>query len=228
MIKYLSALIKIAYKIYSDLVKYIKMKGIFVSYRAVNKHNNTFVANGLNDKYFPLNKVAVGMHSYGPICVHSYGHEMEALKIGDFCSISQGVTFILGGNHTSNTFSTFPFRHFFGKGQQEAMTKGPIVVEDDVWIGTNAIILSGVTIGKGAIVAAGSIVTHSVPPYALVGGGPARLLKMRFEDALIKKLLLLDYKKLNPHGVDFRGQIDKLYEPLNIKLLNEINDDFFN
>jgi virginiamycin A acetyltransferase len=228
MIKYLLDAIKIAAKIYSDLIKYIKIKSICVSYRAVNKHNNTFVANGLYDKYFPLDKVAVGMHSYGPICVHSYGHEMEGLKIGAFCSISQGVTFILGGDHSSNTFTTFPFRHFFDNGQQEAMTKGPIVVEDDVWIGTNALILSGVTIGKGAIVAAGSIVTHSVPSYALVGGGPARLLKMRFDDALVEKLLLLDYKKLNPHEVAFRRHISKLYEPLNMELLNEINDDFFN
>ena len=228
MIKHLLRAIKIAHRIYLDINKYIKTKNICVSYRTTNKHNNTFVANGLHDKYFPLNKVVVGAHSYGPICVHSYGDEMEGLKIGNYCSISQGVTFILGGNHSTNTFTTFPFKYFFNSSEQEAMTKGPIVIEDDVWIGTNAMILSGVTIGKGAIVAAGSIVTHSVPSYALVGGGPAKLLKMRFDDVLVEKLLLLDYRKLNPHGVAFRSKIGKLYEPLNVELLNEINDEFFN
>jgi virginiamycin A acetyltransferase len=219
--------IKIAHKIYLDIIKYIKIKNINVKYRAVNKHNNTFVANTINDNYFPLEKVFIGKHSYGPLCVHYYGNISESLTIGDYCSISKGVTFILGGNHISNTFTTFPFKYFFNNGQHEALTKGPIIIKDDVWIGTNAIVLSGVTIGRGAIVAAGSVVTHSIPPYAVVGGVPAKLIKMRFDDDLVNNLLQIDYKKINPYrNLDLL--IDKLYKPLDDELLSQIRKEIIN
>ena len=78
----------------------------------------------------------------------------------------------------------------------ETNTKGDIIVEDDVWIGIHAIILSGVHIGRGAIIAAGAVVTNDIPPYAIVGGVPAKLIKYRFDHDLINSLLKIDYSKL--------------------------------
>lgn len=74
------------------------------------------------------------------------------------------------------------------KVKHEATSKGDIVVKDDVWIGYGSIILSGVHIGQGAVIAAGSVVSHDVPPYAIVGGVPARLIKYRFSEEMTKKL----------------------------------------
>lgn len=212
--------LKIVYLIYEDARNYLMNIFVKVRYRSCNKHNNTYVSNTINDKPFPLKRVSVGSNSYGPICVISYGARNEHLKIGRFCSFSNGVKFILGGNHPANTFSTFPFRYFFSNGEQEATTKGPIIVEDDVWIGTNSMILSGVTIGKGAIVAAGSVVTHSVLPYSMVGGCPAKLIKMRFDPDIISNLLLLDYSKINIENLNC--VLDKLSTPLDLEVLNQI------
>lgn len=80
----------------------------------------------------------------------------------------------------------------------DAISKGDIIVDDDVWIGYGAIILSGVHISQGAIIAAGAVVTKDVPPYAIVGGVPANILKYRFSKEIIQELLKIDYEHLNP------------------------------
>ena len=79
----------------------------------------------------------------------------------------------------------------------EATSKGKIEISDDVWIGTNALILSGVHIGKGAVVAAGSVVTKDVPPFAIVGGVPAKVIKYRFPDDIIACLMKCDYSNIS-------------------------------
>jgi len=125
--------------------------------------------------------------------------------------------FILGGNHNIETFSTYPFKVMFRGDKQEAWSKGPIIVEDDVWIGARSLILSGVTIGKGAIVAAGSVITKNVPPYSIVGGNPAKIIRFRFEDNIIKELLEIDYSKIDRKFV--LDNIDHLYNKKSLKVV---------
>ena len=105
----------------------------------------------------------------------------------------------------------------------EALTKGKIIVKDDVWIGMSVLILSGITIGQGAVIAAGSVVTKDVPPYAIVGGNPAKILKYRFSSEIIEKVKNVDLSKIK-----LKKNKGNLYEKLtekNIKnLLEEINE----
>lgn len=84
------------------------------------------------------------------------------------------------------------------KKEWETQAKGNIIVNDDVWIGDSALILSGVEIGQGAVIAAGAVVTEDVPPYAVVGGVPAKVIKYRFRDDVIKELVKIDYAKSRP------------------------------
>jgi len=123
----------------------------------------------------------------------------DKLIIGKYCSIATGVTFIMnGGNHLTESVSSFPFA-IFGEDWSDAMegksypTKGNTAVGNDVWIGYNAIIMPGVTIGDGAIIAANSTVTKDVEPYSIVGGNPAKEIKKRFSDKKIIELLELQW-----------------------------------
>ncbi|MBK7803608.1 MAG: CatB-related O-acetyltransferase [Chloracidobacterium sp.] len=93
------------------------------------------------------------------------------------------------------------------------LSKGPILIKDDVWIGTRATIMSGLTIGQGAIVAAGSVVVKDVPPYSIVAGTPAKVIKYRFDEQTIRSLLaVIDYSKLDDHDVEMNLQL--LNQPL--------------
>lgn len=169
---------------------------------------------------FPIEKVEIGKYSYGPIIVESWGNEGETLKIGSFVSIAKGTKFLLGGNHEVETFTTFPFKvKFFGE-KMEAKTKGPIIVEDDVWIGTNSMILSGVTIGQGAIVGAGSVVTKDIPPYAIVGGNPAKVLKYRYSPELVEEMLKIKWDAIDVEKI-FEIK-EELYKKLDLKTLEKI------
>lgn len=123
----------------------------------------------------------------------------DKLIIGKFCMIASGVTFIMNGaNHLSESVSAYPFA-IFGEDWQHAMNgktyplKGDTVVENDVWIGYQAMIMPGVRIGNGAIIAAGSVVTKDVAPYSVVGGNPAKEIRKRFSDEQIAKLLAMQW-----------------------------------
>jgi acetyltransferase-like isoleucine patch superfamily enzyme len=120
----------------------------------------------------------------------------ESLEIGSYVSIAAGVQFVIGGNHALNTLTTYPLKVLRWQEQSESLSKGPVAVKDDVWIGTNSIILSGVTLEQGSVVAAGSVVTKSVPPYAIVGGNPAKIIRYRFPLEVIERLLRLNFKKI--------------------------------
>lgn len=186
-----------------NLKKFIKAK----LWRRRNPHNFTTLA-GDN---FPLDKVTVGKLTYGSIHAISYGGNSEFLKKGNCCSIADEVTFLLGGGHRLDCVSTFPFR---GKlvGDVEAMTKGPIVLEDDVWIGYGATVLSGVTLGKGSVVGAGALVCGDVPSYAIVAGIPAKVIRYRFDDETRARLAAIDLGKVD---VAFaRKEIELLESPL--------------
>lgn len=120
----------------------------------------------------------------------------DKLIIGKFCALAKGVKFIMNGaNHKISGFSTYPFQ-IFGNGWERVMPqpgdlpfKGDTVIGNDVWIGYESVIMPGVRIGHGAIVAAKSVVVSDVSPYAVVGGNPAKILKKRFSDETIEALL---------------------------------------
>lgn len=117
----------------------------------------------------------------------------DRLLIGKFCSIATDVRFIMnGGNHPTDWLTTFPFP-IFGHGWEVALpaswpTKGDTVVGNDVWMGYSALVMPGVHIGNGAIVATAAVVTRDVPAYAIVGGNPATVLRYRFDPETIARL----------------------------------------
>jgi acetyltransferase-like isoleucine patch superfamily enzyme/glycosyltransferase involved in cell wall biosynthesis len=167
-------------------------------WRALNPHNETVLVHARG--FFDFKQLSVGRRTYGGIALWTFGAPGEALNIGHFCSIADDVKFLLGGNHAYEGVSTFPFMtKYFAT--LEATSKGAITVGDDVWIGYSSTILSGVTIGQGAVIAAGSMVTRDVPPYAIVGGNPAKVLKYRFEPAVIEKMLKLDYSRVSDQAI---------------------------
>jgi virginiamycin A acetyltransferase len=126
-----------------------------------------------------------------------YAHGPERLIIGRYCAIASGVRFVMpGANHADLGPSTFPFG-IFGEPWAErtmdlvmsAPSRGDTVVGNDVWLGYRALVLPGVTIGHGAVVAAASVVASDVPPYAIVGGNPARVIRGRYGDEDVERLL---------------------------------------
>ena len=179
-------------------------------WREQNSHNGTIAMDIMADGL-----VAVGKNSYGELNVVSFAGK-NRLRIGNYVSIAQQVTFLLDVEHYVDHISTFPFRvKTLCETDSEAFGKGDIVVEDDAWIGYGATIMSGVRIGQGAVVAAGAVVTKDVPPYAIVGGVPGKVIKYRFEPELIEELLKVDYAKLGEEMV--RAHLDELYEKLENK-----------
>lgn len=141
-------------------------------------------------------RVVVGSYTYGvtPSTVLLF-RESDRVFIGKYCSFAYDVKIIASGEHNYNAVANFPFyAHFLNHGgERDTFTKGVVRVGNDVWVGARAIILSGVEIGDGAVIAAGAVVTKSVPPYAIVGGVPARLIKYRFSEKVIQELLKLEW-----------------------------------
>ncbi len=128
--------------------------------------------------------------------LYHYPFSQDKLIIGKFCALATGIKFIMNGaNHQISGFSTYPF-YIFGNGWEKVTPqnddlpfKGDTVVGNDVWIGYKATIMPGVTVGDGAIIAAGSVVVNDVPAYSIVGGNPARIIKQRFATETIQTLL---------------------------------------
>ena len=129
--------------------------------------------------------------------LYQYPINNDKLRIGKFCSVACGARFIFNtANHKLSSSSTYPFPLFFEEWNLDKRNvadswdnKGDIVVGNDVWIGYEAVILSGVTIGDGAIIGSRAVVTKDVPPYTIVGGVPAKAIRKRFPDEVIQKLL---------------------------------------
>jgi acetyltransferase-like isoleucine patch superfamily enzyme len=144
-----------------------------------------FTKNLLGDRY------EIGEYTYGNPDIVSWGKE-ATLKIGKYCSIAGNVVIFLGSEHRTDWISTYPFPIFLEEGKSikgHPSTKGDVIIGNDVWIGFNVIIISGVTIGDGVAIGAGSVVAKDVPPYAIVSGNPARIVRYRFNEEIIQKLL---------------------------------------
>jgi acetyltransferase-like isoleucine patch superfamily enzyme/acyl carrier protein len=149
--------------------------------------------------YVALHGFEIGDYSQGEPIIKLYNK--SRLRVGKYSSVAAGVTFVLGGRHRTDAVTT----HLM---QLPARALGPpqgdIVIGSDVWIAVNALILSGVTIGDGAVVGAGSVVVNDVPPYGMVLGNPARIFGKRFSDDLVAELMSLRWWDLE------RGQIETL------------------
>lgn len=128
--------------------------------------------------------------------LYHYPVNGDRLIIGRFCSVACGAKFLFtSANHSLSSLSTYPFPIFYdewnldGRNVTDAWdNKGDIVIGNDVWIGFEAVIMSGVTIGDGAMIASRAVVTKDVPPYTIVGGVPARRIRKRFDDHTVSKL----------------------------------------
>ena len=203
--------------VFSRINGFLLLYNFRKKWRKLNGHNQTSAGN-----IFPLEIVHVGKWTYGDLHVCTWGEPEQGLKIGSYVSIASGVKFILGGNHRMNTFSTFPFKVIFCGERVEALSKGKIVIEDDVWIGTDVLILSGTHIGKGAVIGARTVVSGKIPAYAIVVGNPCKIIKYRFNEEIIDILKKVDFNSI-PEKI-FIENIDLLYKPLTSDTLKIILD----
>lgn len=144
----------------------------------------------------------------------------DRLRIGCYCSIASGVVFLMGGNHTHRRdyITVYPFK---GTSKRTYQSKGDTLIGNDVWIGMESLIMPGVTIGDGAIVAARSVVTKDVPPYTIVGGSPAKPIRRRFSQSeieILERIRWWEWSKDEIEGAedlllssDFKGLEDYFY-----------------
>ncbi|CAM3655671.1 CatB-related O-acetyltransferase [Erysipelothrix urinaevulpis] len=152
---------------------------------------------------------------YNPM--NDFGWTIDRLIIGNYVCIASGVVILMGGNHNHNQdfLTVYPFEETI---KESYKSKGDTVIESDVWIGMNAMIMPGVKIEEGAIIAAGSIVTKDVPAYSIVGGNPAKVIRQRFSNEVQK--MLEEMKWFDWDDVQIKGavhilssqDIDSLYE----------------
>ena len=204
--KILNTFILFLYKVYSNK-----------EFRKHNKHNFLKLGN-----YCKPDIIKAGKKSYGTLNVSEGSKDLFHLFIGNYCSIANNVQFLLSNEHSYKTISTYPMKMNLLNLGREACGKGDIILYDDVWIGFGAIICSGVTINQGTVIGAGSVVTKDTPPYSIVCGNPAKVIKYRFPQELIKRLLKIDITKiLDCVNIE---DIDLYYMNLNSFVLDNLID----
>lgn len=161
----------------------IILKNIYQKLRKLILPDRFYTREFVDKKYLKN----IGAKTYGHPIIYDFG-DGGKLKIGNYCSIGDGVRILLGGNHHLEWISTYPFEV---KGK--SYTKGDVLIGNDVYIGMNALIFSGVTVGDGAVIGAGAIVTKDVAAYAVVAGNPAKLIRKRFSTRRINQLLKIKW-----------------------------------
>jgi acetyltransferase-like isoleucine patch superfamily enzyme len=154
--------------------------------------------------HIEFNGWSIGEYTYGLPEVLTWGNDGK-LFIGKYCSIGGYVRILLGGNHRSDWVTTYPFSYF----RKEAMhikghpySRGDVVIGNDVWIGLGCTILSGVSIGDGAVLGAHSVITKDVPAYSIAAGNPAKVLRKRFSDEQIESLLSIAWWNWPDHKIN--------------------------
>ena len=171
--------------------------------------------------------VQIGKFTYGydKMSVKQWG-EGANLSIGAFCSIADQVVIMLGGNHRVDWITTFPFGKIFvdelgGAGiEGHPKTNGDVVVGNDVWIGRNSTIMSGISIGDGAVIASNSTITKNVGSYEIWGGNPAKKIGDRFDDSITEELLKICWWD---HDIETIKKLAPLLSQTpNLEILNEI------
>jgi acetyltransferase-like isoleucine patch superfamily enzyme len=139
----------------------------------------------------PTGQVKIGKFTTGSPKILSWRKD-DKLVVGKFTMFATGVIILAGGEHNLERVTCYTLKNLFHISDDsdiDSASKGPVIIGNDVWVGANAIILSGVKIGDGAIIGAGSVVTKDIPPYAIVGGNPSQIIRYRFSEDRIAKLL---------------------------------------
>jgi len=168
--------------------------------------------------------VGKGTYGHNLLKVKSWSETKNngQLNIGKFCSIANNITIFLGGNHNYKNISTYPFgwtgQFTSKKIDNHILTNGNVIIGNDVWVGENSTIMSGVKIGDGSVIGCSSLVTKDVPPYAIVGGNPAKIIKYRFSEEIIEKLLTIKWWDWSDDKI--RENIDLLSSSNINKILN--------
>lgn len=200
----------------------------------MNYFESPFVGKSLKEQVTNPN-IIVGRHSYYSGYYHSHSFDdcvrylspdrddVDKLIIGDFCSIGSGASFMMAGNqgHCLDWISTFPFFYqdnpYFAEAVDGFKRAGDTVIGNDVWIGSEAMIMPGVHLGDGAVVASRAVVTKDVAPYEVVGSNPAKHIKFRFPEAKIDKLLEMKWWAWSDEALSrcmatlCSGDVDELY-----------------
>ena len=161
-------------------------------------------------------KFSIGYGTYGLPKVMQWGNE-STLSIGKFCSIAPEVKIFLDADHRTDCISTYPFPAFYNGNKvasEYVATKGNVIIGNDVWIGYGAKILSGVSIGDGAVVGAGAVVAKNIPPYAVVVGNPAKIIKFRFKPEDVEILLGIQW---------WNWPLEKILSNADILMSNRVN-----
>ncbi len=160
--------------------------------------------------------IEVGLYSFG--CFDPW-RVARNTRVGRYCSISR-TTFLINANHPTTTISSHPYLYdpSFGVITESGLNPDPLVIEDDVWLGHYSIVTPGCTfIGRGSVIGAGAVVTHNVPPYSIVAGVPARVIRKRFSDDVIARIEAsrwweLDKQTLKQKAID---DAQFIFEPSN-------------
>lgn len=185
-------------------------------WRKANPHNKTTIKDVFTCDF---SQIQVGKGTYGDLWLKNVSRDRK-LVIGNYCSIGNEVEFYVCIDHPTNLISTYPFKSLILGNPDDTISKGDIIIDDDVWIGGHSVILSGVHIGQGAVIGAGSVITRDVPPYAVVAGSPAKVMKYRFEPEVIDKLLTIDYSRLDEAVI--KENLNSLYTKVDRTNVDEL------